>query len=350
LVLEVTRWMRHDFGTHAMLRSVTLVVLLAACKRDPVSNDEPRGAPPPADNDDRCDPRRSRQCAGNDVVACEPDGRPGRRVQACHEGCKDGRCIATCADAGVALIYVVDEADTLLSFDPRKLPRDPFQRIGTLRCGNHGRGPFSMSIDRHGVAWVLYNDGELFQVSIADASCQPTAYVPGAAGFLRFGMGFVTDSPGGTTEKLFLASTEAPPALGYIDPAHDLTPRAVGTLTGAGESNPELTGTSEARLFGFYPMNRGPSFVQEIDRATGAPRGQRWMLGKAPLGSISAYAFAQWAGVFYIFVTSSDGGVQDNSTVRALDRTTGAYRVVLDHLPYRISGAGVSTCAPERDQ
>jgi len=56
------------------------------------------------------------------------------------------------------------------------------------------------------------------------------------------------------------------------------------------------------------------------------------------------YAFAHWGGVFYIFVTS------DTSTVRAIDRKTGAYQLVLDNLPYRITGAGVSTCAPERDQ
>jgi len=90
--------------------------------------------------------------------------------------------------------------------------------------------------------------------------------------------------------------------------------------------------------------------VQEIDRATGAPRGQRWMLGKASLGDVTAYAFAQYAGVFYIFVTTTDDDFEMSSTVRAIDRATGAYRVVLDHLPYRITGAGVSTCAPERDQ
>jgi hypothetical protein len=36
--------------------------------------------------------------------------------------------------------------------------------------------------------------------------------------------------------------------------------------------------------------------------------------------------------------------------VRTIDRTSGAYAVVLDNIPYRITGAGVSTCAPERDQ
>jgi hypothetical protein len=255
----------------------------------------------------------------------------------------------TCADDGVGLIYLVDSANDFLRFDPRKLPGDPFERIGTLHCGGELSGPFSMSVDRHGVAWLNYEDGALFKVSIADAKCQPTTFVPGAGGFLTFGMGFATDRPGSTTEKLFIAADDPSRALGYLDTTGDLTPHAVGVLTAVEARNPELTGTSEARLFGFYPMTGSPSFVQEINRANGAPRGPRWPLGKAPLASVVAYAFAQWAGVFYIFVTTSDDGLDTDSTVRAIDRTTGAYRMVRDHLPYRITGAGVSTCAPERD-
>jgi hypothetical protein len=48
--------------------------------------------------------------------------------------------------------------------------------------------------------------------------------------------------------------------------------------------------------------------------------------------------------VFYIFVTNGS-----RSTVRAIDRKTGDYKVVMDNIPYRIVGAGVSTCAPEKD-
>jgi hypothetical protein len=337
-----------------MCRLASLLAVLAACGRGSPPGDDRRERPSvpaiAASVDDRCDPAEPRQCIGNDVVACEPDGTLGRRLQACHEGCEDGTCVATCADDGVKLIYVVDSDNDLLRFDPRKLPRDPFERVGKLACGDPGGGPFSMSIDRHGVAWIVYSDGALFKASITDATCRRAPYVPGIGGFRRFGMGFVTDAPGGTTEKLYLASDDESHALGTLDTAHDLTPRAVGTLTASGEVNAELTGTSEAQLFGFYPDRAGRSFVQEINRATGAPRGPRWMLGKTSLGDVTAYAFAQYAGVFYIFVTTTDDNFEMNSTVRAIDRATGAYRVVRDHLPYRITGAGVSTCAPERDQ
>jgi hypothetical protein len=323
------------------------IALIAACKRDATTDDSrvPASVPPIPAIDDHCDPSHDRQCIGDDVWACEPTGTLGRRIQACHEGCADGRCNATCADAGAGLIYVVDSSNQLRSFDPRKLPGDPFELIGPLRCPAPN-GPFSMAIDRHGVGWVVYGNGQLFKISISDASCRPTTFTPIA----RFGMGFVTDGPGAKTEKLFLAADEPSRALYAVDTARDVIPHRVGAIVAGESQNPELTGTSEGKLFGFYPMLDQPSFVQEIERATGGPRGPRWPLGRAPLGNVNAYAFAQWAGVFYIFVTTIDDDGRTDASVRAIDRATGTYRTVMENLPFRITGAGVSTCAPERDQ
>jgi hypothetical protein len=324
-----------------------LAVCVVACGR-PASDERrapaPTAAPPEAG--ERCDPRRARQCVGNDVVACEPDGTRGRRLQACHDGCDDGACVATCADDGARLIYLVDAADELLSFDPRKLPGDPFARVGTLACDHRASQPFSMAVDRHGVAWVIYRSGELFKVSISDARCRPTRHVRGAGGIARFGMGFVSDQAGGATETLYLSSADGSNRLARIDPAGDLTPRPIGAIAATAQLNPELTGTSDARLFGFFPAADAPSFVQEIDRATGAALGPRWSLGAAPLGQVTAWAFAQWAGVFYVFVTvrGDDGAV--TTTVRTIDPASGRAEVVRDRVPYAIAGAGVSTCAP----
>jgi len=335
----------HDWG--AMRWWVLGFALIAACKRDATADEHrlPPSVPPIPAIDDRCNPSRDRLCLGDDVWACEPTGTLGRRIQACHEGCEDGRCNATCADASAGLIYVVDASDQLRSFDPRKLPGDPFELIGPLRCTALG-GPFSMAIDRHGVGWVVYGHGEMFKISTDDASCRPTSFVPIA----RFGMGFVTDGPGAKTEQLFLAADDPTRALYAVDTAHSVTPHPVGAITAGETQNPELTGTSEGKLFGFYPMTDRPSFVQEIDRSTGGPKGPRWPLGKAPLGNVNAYAFAQWGGVFYIFVTTIDDEGRVDAAVRAVDRATGTYRTVMENLPFRITGAGVSTCAPERDQ
>ena len=336
--------------TGSPMRTAVVLLALAACNRphgqDTSDSHKSAGAPEAAAADDHCDATKRKVCVGKDIVECLPGGTLGRRVRACHEGCKDGACKASCSADGVELIYVVDTSNNFLSFDPRKLPDDPFHLIGRLTCGNGMAGsPFSMSVDRNGVAWVLYSSGELFNVSISDAKCQPAPYVERRPSL--FGMGFVSDAPGAQTEKLYAAAADATNTLGYIDTqASPPTYRSAGAITATGSSNAELTGTSDAKLYGFYPNMAGPSFVQEIDRKSGSPRGTKWTLGSDELGAVSAWAFAQWGGVFYIFVTGSDGL---GSTVRAIRRSTGDYKVVLQNLPYRISGAGVSTCAPERD-
>jgi hypothetical protein len=314
----------------------------------------PSRAAEAADDDERCPPRADRVCVGDDVVACE-GGELGRRIRSCKDGCKEGRCIANCSTAGSELVYVVDMAGNFMSFDPRKLPGDPFRKIGHLDCdaSHSGAAPFSMAVDRQGIAWVLYNDGAMFKVSIGDARCQRTTYVPSSSGAITFGMGFATDTPGGTTEKLYTAANDTTHTLATIDTEErNPTARDVGTLTVIGEQSPELTGTADARLFGFYPAAHEPAYVQEIDRRTAAPVGTKWTLGDRPLGRVAAYAFAQWGGKFYVFATSgaSEFGGDETSRVHVVDRATGKYAVLLDNIPYRIVGAGVSTCAPEKDQ
>jgi hypothetical protein len=333
------------------MRAVVVSLLtVVACGRsaphDP-ARDSDKPAAAAGTDDDHCDASKRKVCVGKDIVECKPDGTLGRRLRACHEGCVDGICKASCSADGVELIYLVDTADNFLSFDPRKLPDDPFHLIGKLTCGFGSAGsPFSMSVDRNGVAWVLYSSGQLFKVSIADAKCQNASYTD--LGYHLFGMGFVSDAPGAQTEKLYIAAADATNRLGYLDTqTSPPTFHPAGAITATQARNAELTGTGEAKLYGFFPNPDTASFVQEIDRRTGDPRGPKFNLGGPPLGGVSAWAFAQWGGVFYIFVTASDGL---GSTVRAIRRSTGDYKVVMENLPYRISGAGVSTCAPELDK
>ncbi len=346
------RGLSHDLAMRVVW---ILVLVLAACqtKSDPSSSTPAAGKPHVAagtiqGDDDACDPKQPKVCMGQDVVECRDDGHLGRRLRACHHGCTDGKCEQTCEDDNTKLIYLVSTNNDFLSFDPRKLPNDPFHFIGKLHC-RAGGSPFSMSVDRNGVAWVLYGDGQIFRVNITDAKCEATKFRAGSAGSLTFGMGFATDKAGGDSEKLYVADNDFSNQLSSID-TKDLVPHAIGTLSAVASQNPELTGTSEARLFGFYPADEEPSFVQEIDRTSAKPIGKKFQLGSTPLGTVSAYAFAQWGGVFYIFATINDmDSFEENSTVRTIDRTTGKYRTIMTHVGYRISGAGVSTCAPERD-
>jgi hypothetical protein len=210
-----------------------------------------------------------------------------------------------------------------------------------------------MSVDRMGMAWVLYTSGEIFNVMITNAQCSATGYAPLSDGMALFGMGFVTDTVGGDTEKLYIVggghSAEPMGKLDRIDTtATPLTPSPVGNITASSDFSPELTGTSEAKLYGFYPVLTGNSYVQEIDRGTGAPIGQQYLfdLG-AGGGSIRDWAFAQWGGRFYVFVSTDDGlGGNLVSKVWQIDKTSGAVTVVVNNSQYQVDGAGVSTCAP----
>jgi len=215
--------------------------------------------------------------------------------------------------------------------------------------------PFSMSVDRDGVAWVLYTSGELFEVSLQTAACTAAGNTIGASAMELFGMGFSTDAVGSAVEKLYLAGGNndprtSPRRLAYDDThAGNLTPSVVGTIANAASDfSPELTGTNEAKLYGFFPNLSTVAYVQELDKTTHAATGMKWNLGTTGLGAnINDWAFAQWGGVFYIFVTTSDSaGNNRNSTVRAIDRATNTYTIPLQHLTYFIDGAGVSTCAP----
>lgn len=310
----------------------------------------------------QCDPSAGNTCDGNNVVSCNADGTFGPPIMACGTGqmCSTGGCINACTADGVDLIYVVDEANKFLSFDPRLLPNDPFKLIGTLNCPvtrgtiqipAGGVTPFSMSVDRDGKAWVEYTSGEVFNVSLQDASCTASGYVPEAGGMALFGMGYVSDAAGSDQEKLYLVgggrSAEPNGKLALVDThAMMYTPQQRGNISAASDFSPELTGTGEGKLYGFYPRITGsPAYIQEIDKTTGAPVGTPWNM--APLGDqIRAWAFAQWGNKFYVFVTTEDGNGQRNSTVRTVDKTTGEYTVILQNLPYSIPGAGVSTCAP----
>jgi hypothetical protein len=312
----------------------------------------------------QCDPGAGNACNGNTVVSCGSDGMFGAAVETCAQGkmCMAGTCQNACTADGVDLVYVVDEDNRFMSFDPRLLPGDPFKMIGTLNCPTNGATlqipagtitPFSMSVDRTGKAWVEYTTGQVFNVALTNAACTATTYQPNSQNMALFGMGFVTDSAGAMTEKLFIVgggrSAEPNGRLMYVDVmAGNYQPQGNASVSAASDFSPELTGTNEGKLYGFFPViTSGPSYVQEIDRTNGMPIGMKYNLGNAGLGNqIRSWAFAQWGNKFYIFVTTQDANGVRNSTVRSIDKATGAYAIELQNLPYYIPGAGVSTCAP----
>ena len=257
-------------------------------------------------------------------------------------------------DCSVAaeLIYVLSDKNELYSFAPLE---KVFTKIGKLGCKT-SMSPNSMAIDRNATAWVNYVDndplngdigGTLFKVSTEDASCEPSKIFLGP-GWYRIGMGFSLDAVGLKTESLFVAGTGDPIGgtslgLGRIDmAAQSLTP--VGPFTGdlAGK-NAELTGTGDARLFGFFTTS--PVNVSEIDKKSGAITSQKDL----PTVEVpTAWAFSFWGGDFYLYTapdTLSNPGRTSNVTrYRPSDGSVDT--AFMTNVGFRIVGAGVSTCAP----
>lgn len=243
-------------------------------------------------------------------------------------------------------IYVVDRSGTLLRFQPDSLT---FTAVGPLNCPvAAGVTPFSMSVDRDAMAWVVYQNGQLFNASTSDASCTATSFVPNQAGFENFGMGFVSDSAGSSSETLFVAGGPSldmllgtSSRLASIDTSSlTLTPRS-GTLGGW----PELTGTGAGDLYGFFPVTDpfagGVTTVKRIDRDSGTPI-ETFNLTELNTTGVTAWAFAFWGGRFYIFVEVSLGG----TAVHRFEPMSGTFETVVPNSGYSIVGAGVSTCAP----
>lgn len=251
----------------------------------------------------------------------------------------DGGKGSGCSDSA-KLVYLVDSNNDFLSFAPATTT---FTKIGALGCpAQFGATPFSMGVDRTPTAWVLYNSGEVFKVSTDDASCQPTTFAPGQKGFQVFGMGFASNSAGSTDETLYIAggtdvSTMTPTSKFGTLSFPDLTVASKGTITGW----PELTGTGEGKLWGFFPSATVTPRVAELDKNSGVD-GTVFPLASLK-GTPAAWAFAFWGGDFFVFL---ERDTDSSTSVYRVNGQTGAVTTAKANTGRTIVGAGVSTCAP----
>jgi hypothetical protein len=252
-----------------------------------------------------------------------------------------------CSEAA-KLVYVVSAENDLYSFAPADLKFSP---IGPLSCpASIGATPFSMAVDRSGTAYVNYTDGSIFRVSTKDASCQKTSFTP-QQGFSTFGMGFASDAEGSSAETLYLCGYEFDQTgrtarglgLAKLDVGTMALTRIAdfsGALRGVGA---ELTGTGDAKLYGFFEGT--PSRLAAIDKSGAQTPSPRSLNGVAT-GSSSAYAFSFWGGDFWFYTASL--GDPGSKVTRYKAATDGSISVVVENTGMTIVGAGVSTCAPTK--
>ncbi len=287
--------------------------------------------------------------AGIDAVEEPPVDAPPDVVDAGF----DAPIEISCADAGIQFIYVITEQNELFSFYP---PDNSFTDLGMITCPSMGTAtPFSMGVNRAGIAYSVFSDGNLFVFDTGhpSTSCQATPYTPTQLGnTINFGMAFSADlnDPG---ETLYVASGDSqdagmiPEFLGTID-------TTAFTLAPVGQfpeviGSAELTGTHDGRLFGFGvdQQTSGTSFsLVQIDKATAGILSQIPILIPTGTENIVAWAFAYYGGNFYFFTASANDHFSRVSLYTPKPGDTVANAVEVTQLSDLIVGAGVSTCAP----
>jgi hypothetical protein len=233
-------------------------------------------------------------------------------------------------------IYTVDDQGMFSRFDPST---STFTTIGTLNCPT-GYGPFSMAVDQNAVAWVVYEDGNLYKVDTGTGRCETTSFQANQPGFAYFGMGFVFD-PSTGIDTLYIAGIDNLGAtqseLATLSfPSLVVTP--IGLITAG---NAELTGTGDGSLWGFVPSTGSPddqAVLARLDPTSGATLESYVYPSLSSLGS-NSWTVKFWGGSFWIFL--------DQSVYEVPRATPQTIRYVMDYTgDGDIVGAGVSTCAP----
>jgi predicted small lipoprotein YifL len=293
---------------------------------------------PPEEADASRDAQPDTSVGADTFVPDEPDAGfdAPRDVQF-----RDVPAIDICPDAGSTLVYLLSQDNTLWSFYPPTLALKP---IGTLDCNDAANSPYSMAVDRRGIAYSVFTDGRLFRVDTASAACLPTPYAPGQNQFVTFGMAFVANTGADAGETLYVdegnVGLKTMPSLGLA--SVDTTTFVLGYV--AAFTPPilgaELTGTSDGRLFAFYTNGSGTgSHIDQVDRGTGT------VLADNPLqvGTPNdGYAFAFWGGQFWVFTSSANQTIVTN-----FDPVTRIETPTTTWMNVEVVGAGVSTCAPQ---
>jgi len=264
----------------------------------------------------------------HDADAAEEDALPP------IDAFPDVPILTDCPDSGSTLVYVITSENDLFSFYP---PTLAFTHIGTLACPSKST-PFSMAVNRLGIAFTVFQDGNLFQVSTANAACKATTYAADQLGWSTFGMGYAGAPDGGDT--LYVAEGDYQgnsKGLGTIDTT-TFNLSFVGSFVPA-LTQCELTGTGDGRLFAFcLPEGTTGSTLAEIDPSDAVVIAADTLKVGEPN---DAFAYAFWGGHFWIF--TAPGGT---STVTDFDPSTKSESTATT-FPGTIVGAGVSTCAPQ---
>ncbi|MBL8740137.1 MAG: hypothetical protein JNK04_03550 [Myxococcales bacterium] len=231
------------------------------------------------------------------------------------------------------LIFLVSVQRRLYSFSPTTPGLAAYHEIGKLDCPGGGN-PQSMAIDRNGIAWVFYDSRQLYRVNTANAKCEATGYKHPSFHY-QLGMGFTSTTPKSQSEQLFIQSPHF--GLGTLAfPSLDVSKTGYFANTAA-----ELTGGGDGKLFMFQSEGAQLSEVSRTDFSL------RPIHKFERMGYVSAWAFARYAGKFYVFTSGPD---LRGSRTTIYDPARNAESVRDDNIGFVVVGAGQSTLVPPSDQ
>jgi hypothetical protein len=248
-----------------------------------------------------------------------------------------------CSDASKLVYVIADQTNVMYSFAPDTLVFTP---LGVPKCQT-AASVNSMAVDRSGYAWINYDDGSIWKVDTSTMACTATTFMSGQAGFSpNLSMGFSSDTSGSIAETLFVADNTGDDTT--IADGKGAARVDLGTMTLTPLGGPftgqvagwrgELTGTGDARLFGFFTTT--PAYLAEIQKANGTTPVAAVLPGVD--ATMGGYAFSFWGGKFWFYTASTT----PTSSVTMYDPATLQTQVVLSDIGFVIVGAGVSTCAP----
>ena len=160
-----------------------------------------------------------------------------------HRSIDNGECTAETKTNA----YLLDNNNTIYQFNPVSLAVTP---IAPFNCSNNAI-LYSIAVQRTGIIWMLFDDGNISTYNIKTAQCRPTGFATNQSSFSLFSLAFlksITDN----SERLYVSKQNDPAgSLGVID-RNSLTLSNISAYNTNLSTYVDLAGTSDGRLFGTF--------------------------------------------------------------------------------------------------
>jgi hypothetical protein len=176
----------------------------------------------------------------------------------------DAGASVSCPDGGLPTAYLLDESGALYTFSPATLQTE---LMGTPDCGTTDL-PWTVSVSREGVAYLVFEDWNIYAVDLATLACHVTTFQAGQLGISEeFAIAVSRATP---TERMFVYGQP----LGAPGPILTSTDLTSFVLTEVGPvlplTMPETAFDMQADLLGHLFVFTADGFLTEIDATTAA--------------------------------------------------------------------------------